>query len=465
MQNELLRKLPKVDDLLLHEKLQAYYEPLSRQTVVDVVRIQLEDIRTELKKDVKSLNLTENQQMQDFIMSRITAALEQKLKTKLKRVINATGTILHTNLGRALLPERVKAHIIEIADHYNNLEYVIEDGKRGSRHDHVDQLLTSLTGTEAAMVVNNNAAAVMLILNEVAKEKEVIVSRGELVEVGGSFRIPEIMEQSGAVLKEVGSTNKTHLRDYEDAIHPEKTGALLKVHTSNYRIMGFTEEVSLNQMVALGAKNSIPVIHDLGSGCLINLKQYGIYDEPTIPESVSSGADLICFSGDKLLGGPQAGIIIGKKVWIDRMKKNPLTRAFRVDKLTLAALEATLQLYYSEERAMAEIPTLRMMTMSKEETRRKAEDLLNMIGMPEKITAELEEDVSQIGGGSLPGYEIPGWVIKLQPKEMSVNELETTLRLGSIPVIARIKKEALLLDVRTVDEEDFSYLADVIQRI
>lgn len=464
-QKELLRQLPKVDELLQNEEIVSYSKEVSRGIIIDAIREQIEKVRNMILEGEYDGAFINGQLDSDILIHNISLMIENKKQNNLRKVINATGTILHTNLGRALISQEIKDHIFEIASHYSTLEYDIEEGRRGSRYFHVEKIITYLTGTEAALVVNNNAAAVMLILNTVAKEKEVIVSRGELVEIGGSFRIPEIMEQSGAVLKEVGTTNKTHLKDYIQALDEEKTGALLKVHTSNYRILGFTEEVDLKEMVNLGQKHHIPVIHDLGSGCLIDLNEYGIYDEPTISESVNSGPDIISFSGDKLLGGPQAGIIIGKKEWIDKMKKNPLTRAFRIDKLTLAALEGTLKLYLSKEDAIKKIPTLNMMTMKKEETKTKAEIIYNAIKDYESINVHLVEGFSQIGGGSLPLHELPSWIIQIKPTSIPVNEFEKALRHQSVPIIARINKDAILLDVRTIDEEAYSYVIETIHCI
>ncbi|MCG8482142.1 MAG: L-seryl-tRNA(Sec) selenium transferase, partial [Clostridia bacterium] len=400
----------------------------------------------------------------ECLIQKITSAIEEKNQKTLRKVINATGTILHTNLGRSLISEEIKAYIFDIAGHYSTLEYDTKEGKRGSRYSHVEKMITQLTKTESALVVNNNAAAMMLILSTVAKEKEVIVSRGELVEIGGSFRIPEIMEQSGAILKEVGTTNKTHLRDYIHALNEENIGALLKVHTSNYRILGFTEEVDLKDMVDLGKEKDIPVIYDLGSGALIDLKEYGIFDEPTVMESINTGVDICCFSGDKLLGGPQAGIIIGQKYWIDKMKKNPLTRAFRIDKLTLAALEGTLRLYQRDE-AIDKIPTIKMMTMKKEETKQKAIQIYDSIKNLEDAEISLIEGFSQIGGGSVPLHELPSWMVQIKPKSISVNELEKALRNQELPIIARIYKDALLLDARTIEEEALAYVSKTVNKI
>ena len=334
----------------------------------------------------------------------------------MKPVLNATGTILHTNLGRAPIADTHMAHVAAVATGYSNLEYNLEAGARGERYAHFEQLLCKLTGAEAAMAVNNNAAAVMLILDSMAKGGEVIVSRGELVEIGGKFRIPDVMERSGAALVEIGTTNKTHISDYEEAI-TEETAALLKVHTSNYRIVGFTDTVSVAELSPIAKDHDIPLIEDLGSGMLIDLSKYGITYEPTVQDSIANGADVVCFSGDKLLGGPQAGIIVGRKKYIDKMKKNQLTRALRIDKFTAAALEVVLQEYLSEEQAIRNIPTLRMITRSLDEVSVDAEQLSQLLeesGLPVQVGMEPCE--SQIGGGSLPLERIPSMAVTLRPQ-------------------------------------------------
>lgn len=461
---EILRQLPKVDEILLDDKIKFYYNQVSRDRIIDVIRSQIEEVRSNILCAISDGMIEDNKLNRQGLIDKIVLEIEKTKQLSLRRVINATGIVLHTNLGRAQLDHEMVEHIMEIASHYSNLEYDIEEGSRGSRYDHIEKMITRLTGTEAALVVNNNAAAVMLVLNTMAKGKEVIVSRGELVEIGGSFRIPEIMNQSGTILKEVGSTNKTHLNDYIEAIDVETTGALLKIHTSNYRILGFTEEVGLKKLTDTGKEYNIPVIHDLGSGSLIDLKEYGIVDEPTIKESVKTGADIICFSGDKLLGGPQAGIIIGKKDWIEKMKTNPLTRAFRIDKLTLAALQATLNIYFSKD-AIEKIPTLKMMTMNKEEIKEKAIKILKGIQHLKNIEVYLIEGFSQIGGGSLPLHELPSFLIQIKPLLISVNDFERSLRKQAIPIIARIHKDAILLDGRTIEEEALPYVIETIDNI
>ncbi|MFA5527230.1 MAG: L-seryl-tRNA(Sec) selenium transferase [Peptostreptococcales bacterium] len=461
---EWLRQLPKVDEILMDEKIKFYHDQISRKRMTDIIRDQIEKVRNKMLSAISEGMVSENIFNRQDLLDEIVFEIEERKQWGLRKVINATGIILHTNLGRALLADEIKEHIFDIAGHYSNLEYDIDQGKRGSRYDPIEKMLTKLTGTEAAFVVNNNAAAIMLILNTLAKDKEVIVSRGELVEIGGSFRIPEIMSQSGTRLKEVGTTNKTHLSDYMKVIDAENTGAFLKIHTSNYRILGFTEEVGLKELAAMGKTYNIPVIHDLGSGCLMDLKEYGIVDEPTIKESVETGADIICFSGDKLLGGPQAGIIIGRKDWIEKMKENPLARAFRVDKLTLAALEATLQIYFSGA-PLEKIPTLKMMTMDKKEIREKAFKIWSALQHFENMEVSLVEGFSQIGGGSLPLHELPSFLIQIKPLLKSVNDFEGSLRNQSIPIIARIHRGAILLDCRTIEEEALPYLIRAIDSI
>ena len=367
----LLRGLPKIDELLLDEQLVFFMESTPRSVVVDAAREIIDELRREILSGER-----EDTPEKDELIAEICDRITGKKKRNLRTLINATGVVLHTNLGRSNLCRAAVESVTAVADSYSNLEYDLKKGARGLRHDHVEKIIAKITGAEAAMVVNNNAAATMLCLSAMAFGKEVITSRGELVEIGGSFRIPEIMEQSH--LKEVGTTNKTKPSDYRNAYDPEKTGALMKVHTSNYRILGFTQEVTLKEMVDLGKEMNLPVIYDMGSGLMADLTRYGV-DEPTVLDAVNDGADVVLFSGDKLLGGPQGGILIGKKEYIDRMKKHPLARAFRVDKMTLAAMEATFFEYLDMENAKKTIPVLQMITVSGEELQNKADRLIEAI--------------------------------------------------------------------------------------
>ena len=396
------------------------------------------------------------------ILERIKSDIKKASLRNLRKVINGTGIILHTNLGRAKLGQKAIEAVVEAAGNYSTLEYDVESGSRGSRYDHVNELIEKLTGAESCLVVNNNAAAVLLILSTMTKGKEVVISRGELVEIGGSFRVPDIMEQSGSVLVEVGTTNKTHISDYERAIRPEITCALMKVHTSNFRIMGFTQEVSLEEMVELGHLHGVPVIHDLGSGSMVDLEQYGIKDEPSVAQSMSAGADVVSFSGDKLFGGPQAGIIIGRKVYIDAMKKNPLTRAFRIDKMTLAALEATLRLYLDPMEAETQIPTISMLAKTSDDLREKAEQLCKKIREkvdPSYCHLQVVEEVGQVGGGSVPTQLLDTWAVAISSENTPATFIELKMRENDIPIIGRISKDRYLLDVRTIEEKDFEIVA------
>ena len=378
----------------------------------------------------------------------------------LRKVINGTGIIVHTNLGRSLLPQSAMDALKSLGQHYSNLEFNLANGGRGSRYSHVDDLLCELTGCEAALVVNNNAAAVLIALETLARGKEVIISRGQLVEIGGSFRIPDVMRRSGAKLVEVGTTNRTHLRDYEEALSGE-TGLLLRVHCSNYRIIGFTSEVSDSELVQLGKQHDLPVMEDLGSGSFIDLSTFGLLKEPTVQEVVKSGMDVVTFSGDKLLGGPQAGIIVGKKRYIDKIKRNPLNRALRIDKLTLAALEAVLRLYLDVNQAVQHIPTLAMIAASADEVKHRAEkfqhEYSGMDGMYCRI--EVVSLFSKIGGGALPEQNLPSWGLALSPTMLQVHRLEHVLRHAQIPVVARIEDDRLLIDMRTVDDDELPLLA------
>ncbi len=452
--NALLKQIPKVDELLQQPAVATLYQDVAPAVVTDLVRAQIEVLRSAILagqcREVPAM---------EELCRKICLAAQAAAKPSLRPVINATGVVLHTNLGRACLSRRAADAVYSAACRYSTLEYNLEKGERGSRYSHVEEVLCKVTGTEAAMAVNNNAAAMLLILSALGKGGEVVTSRGELVEIGGSFRVPEIMEQCGCRLREVGATNKTHIYDYEQAIGAE-TYALLKVHTSNFKIMGFTESVSLEELVELGKKYDLPVIEDLGSGSLCDLERYGLHGEPTVMDSVRAGADVISFSGDKLLGGPQAGIIVGRKGCIDRLKKHPLARAMRLDKMTLAALEATLKSYLDLSRAEQEIPTLAMLALKPRELKARAEALLAKIVEKGEIKAEVVPEQDQVGGGSVPAQMLDTYAVAIDPASCSVDAMETRLRVGGeIPIIGRIARDRYLLDVRTLWEEDFDYIA------
>ncbi len=457
----LLRKIPKIDEILKQPTMVEAAENCNHSILMESIRETLDGLRQQILGGNDSVSL----EMED-ICSAVLELVTEKNTMSLRPVINATGIILHTNLGRALLSDRAVEAIKEVAQDYNTLEYNLKKGSRGSRYDHIEELIAKITGAEDAIAVNNNAAAVMLVLSTMVKGKEAITSRGELVEIGGAFRVPDIMAQSGGTLVEVGTTNKTHYSDYVNAIS-ENTGALLKVHTSNFKIMGFFEEVTLEEMVEIGHSRNIPVIYDMGSGSMIRLEDYGIHDEPNVPDILKTGVDIVSFSGDKLLGGPQAGIIVGKREWIEKMKKNPLTRAFRIDKLTLAALEATLRDYLDPDVALKSIPTLRMMTATMEDLQPKGQKLFDLLNEnAEGYSVELTEDFGQIGGGSVPTQMIPSVVIALKPEHISLDELEKLLRTKvSLPIIARISKERMLFDVRTIDERHFDYINETLRKL
>lgn len=458
---KLFAMLPSVDEILGDDSLKSILNEYPRSLVLDSVRQAIDEKRKLIIK------LDENSEGIEINNSDIIIDSIKKIKVNyslsLKNVINGTGVVLHTNLGRSLLSESIKEEVWEIASKYSNLEYDIELGQRGSRYVHLVDIIKKLTKAEDVLIVNNNAAAVLLVLNTLAKNKDVIVSRGELVEVGGSFRIPSIMSLSGAKLVEVGATNKTHILDYEEAIN-EDTNILMKVHTSNYKILGFTESVGLDELSKISKKYNIPLVEDLGSGVLIDLSKYGLSYEPTVLDSIKKGVDIVTFSGDKMLGGPQAGIIVGKKEYIDKMKKNQLTRALRVDKITIAALEATFRLYLDEKKAVKEIPTLRMLTYSLDELKDRAKKFLDMLNkLKLNIDIKLEEGFSQVGGGSMPIERMNTYLISLRPNNMSVSSLEEKLRLSNSHIIGRISEDRYLLDVRTIFDNQFEIIAKEIK--
>ena len=454
MNNQLLRRIPKVDEILKSPALAEACRGIAPLTVTESVRRTLE----ELRRGVLDGTVTEIPEG-DTLCERIGALAKRASLPSLRGVINGTGVVLHTNLGRACLSRRAAEAVSDAARNYSTLEYDVTTGSRGNRYSHVEGLLCGLTGAESALAVNNNAAAVLLVLSDLAAGGEVVASRGELVEIGGSFRIPEIMESCGCGLREVGATNKTHLRDYERAIGPE-TRALLKVHTSNYRIVGFTETVPLEELVALGHDRGLPVIEDLGSGSLMQLDQLGLRDEPTVQQSVRAGVDVISFSGDKLLGGPQAGIIVGNRQYLNRLREHPLYRAMRLDKMTLAALEATLR-SYAEGTALEEIPTLSMLAATSETLRNRALRLCGLL-TDRGVRAEVIPEEDQVGGGSVPTQLLPTYAVAILPASVSVDNLEEAMRLRKRPIIGRIAHDRYLLDARTLREEDFACIAQAL---
>jgi len=459
-----LRSLPSVDALLQRVQGDAALKGIPRARIVQAVREALVGERGRLVEGVKRAGAVTPLDA-DALARRVVAELSRAGAFSLAPVINATGVVLHTNLGRALLSPLAIERLRRVGSAYSNLELDLKTKERGSRYVHVDGLLKRLTGAPASLVVNNNAAAVLLALESLARGKEVIVSRGELIEIGGEFRIPDIMRRSGAILREVGTTNRTHLKDYADAIGPE-TALLLKVHTSNYRVLGFTAQVPTRDLVELGRSRGIPVMEDLGSGCFVDLRPYGFPYEPTVQEAVAAGLDLVSFSGDKLLGGPQAGIVVGKAELVERLKKNPLNRALRIDKLTLAGLEATLYAYEAGN-ALETIPTLRMLTERLAAVRRRARRLLRRLSPPvaAALGAALVEGRAQVGGGSLPLVELPTVALAIGTPERSAQQLDQALREGEPPVIGRIADDRLLLDCRTVLNSDIPALADTLSRL
>jgi L-seryl-tRNA(Ser) seleniumtransferase len=466
---EWLRSIPAIHEL----KANPYFKNILLQSKLD--ESELTNQLREVMDSVRNLLLQEkwngsNPSSNLFIMD-VFDLLEKKIAKDfdytLKRVVNATGTILHTNLGRARLSQTAIEHVVETARHYSNLEYKIEEGERGSRHTHVESLIKLITGAEAAMVVNNNAAAVYLILRSLAQQKEVIVSRGQLVEIGGSFRISSIMEESGATLVEVGTTNKTHLYDYENAIN-ENTRMVLKVHTSNFKTIGFTKTVETDDLVALSTKHeNIIFYEDLGSGVLYDFEQHGIGDEPVVKKVIEKGADLVSFSGDKLLGGPQAGIIAGKKDLIDKLKKHQLARVLRVDKMTLAGLEGTLIDYLKGENGRKNIPVFRDMLATKEEIKVRADKMMESVSENSaNYQIHLREDFSQVGGGTMPEVQLPTVVLSLKHKELSSASLAKKLRVeNNPPIITRIQNDELLIDLRTVEPEEEEIIVKALSTI
>jgi L-seryl-tRNA(Ser) seleniumtransferase len=457
-EKELLRKIPKVDEILKHHDWKRLVVTYPESLAKEVLREIIDDLRGAIKVGAAN-SLPPISELIFFTEKGLIASMAPRLK----RVVNGTGVIIHTNLGRSLLSKPAIEAITNAASHYTNLEYNLQKGTRGDRHDHSTAILTRLTGAESALVVNNNAAAVILILNTLADGKEVIVSRGELVEIGGSFRIPDVMKKSGALLREVGTTNRTYKEDYQGAIH-ESTGLLMKAHTSNFRIKGFVHETTIDEIVDLGRKYGIPTYYDAGSGLIFSLNDKVFSREPMISSDLAKGIDVISFSGDKLLGAPQAGIILGKKAYIDLIKKNPLTRALRPDKFTLAGLESTLLLYLDREAAMREVPTLRMIHEDKAVLKKEAQKIVRALrSQCSDVSVNVVPMDSEVGGGTLPDVVIPSYGISLKPLLISIENFETRLRMLTVPIIGRIEKDLFLLDVRTLLKDDRDILISGIK--
>jgi L-seryl-tRNA(Ser) seleniumtransferase len=456
----LFQSIPSVDRLLNTPFLAEILPNYPRGLVLKAVHQVLEGIRDA----IKSGHGFEEPLSVDRVSHLVTEKLALLNQPSLKPLINATGVVVHTNLGRSILAERVLTKFKPLAGSYSNLEYDLQRGERGNRYSHVEGILKEITGAEAGTVVNNNAAAVLVALDTLARGREVVVSRGQLVEIGGSFRIPEVMKRGGAIMVEVGTTNKTHLRDYEEVIGPE-TALLLKVHKSNYHLIGFTEDVDTVEMVTLAHKHGIAVMEDLGSGSFVDFSKYGLVKEPTVQDMLGQGVDLVTFSGDKLLGGPQAGIILGRKPLVEAIRKNQLSRALRIDKLTLLALEETLRIYRDESAAIREIPTLQMILAPYDQLKRKAGRLRRMIGKLDSpnFSLQLADGTSKVGGGALPLLVIPTCLIALMPGSLSANAIEQKLRDYDPPIIARVEKDQVLLDVRTVQDSELRVLAGAIK--
>ena len=458
MSKHLLSQIPAINKILLLDEIKELMNTYTEVAIKSAIKQYIEEV----KQAILNEELIEVPSLSK-IVGEVAKIVEKEDKNSLRRVINATGTILHTNLGRSLLSEKIKENIESVAFNYSNLEFDIDNKKRGSRYVHLIDIIKKLTGAEDVLVVNNNAAAVLLTLNTLVKDQEIIVSRGELVEIGGAFRIPEIIKLSGGVPVEVGTTNKTHLKDYENAI-TEETGALLKVHTSNYKILGFTESVSNEEISYLARENELVSINDLGSGQFVDFSKFGLPYEPTVKEILDSGIDIVTFSGDKLLGGPQAGIIVGKKKYIEKMKKNQLTRALRVDKMTLASLEATLKLYLDEKDALEHIPTLHMISLSKERLFGKADVLKTKLSSLD-FDIRIEEDKAEVGGGSYPASYLESVAVKLTHRKLHATEIERKLLEVEIPIITRIKDNSIILDMRTLRTREFDIVKAALEEV
>jgi L-seryl-tRNA(Ser) seleniumtransferase len=452
----LLRRIPPVDELLGREALRALERRVGRRLLVEATRKTIQNLRDRITSGTLFDISVES------LEKEIIAAAESSAEFSLRPVINASGVILHTNLGRAPLAAKAVEHLVKTAGVYSNLEYNLHLGERGKRDEHTDRLFARLLGAEMTLVVNNNAAAVFLALNALAEGGEVIVSRGELIEIGGAFRIPDICSKSGAALREVGTTNRTRLSDYADAIN-DRTRAILRVHPSNFRMVGFTERPALGEVVNLAHQHQIPLVEDLGSGSLVDLSDFGIYDEPSVGPSLKAGVDVVAFSGDKLLGGPQAGILTGRREPLQKIRRNPLFRALRVDKLTIAALEATVSIYLGGD--LNEIPTLRMIRIAPEELARRAAGLAQRITQLPGMKVQIQEGESVVGGGSTPGQSMPTSLVCVSHPRLSAQALESELRKNEPPVIARIDRDQLVMDLRTVLENQEDIIVEALHLI
>jgi L-seryl-tRNA(Ser) seleniumtransferase len=465
MNETLLRKLPAVDALIQKAQEKGFIEKYGREEVLKATQRVLEEIRHAIL-DERAPSPAESNLLPGYLLDEIEGRLAQKFSPSLRNAVNATGVIIHSGLGRAVLSRAAQEAILDAARGYCTLALELETGRRSQRDSHVSRLLCELTGAEAATIVNNNAAATVVILNTLAKGKEVIVSRGQLVEIGGSFRMPEVMETSGAILREVGATNKTHLRDYENAIGPN-TGAILRVHHSNYRIIGFAEEPGIEELVKLGRARNIPVIDDLGSGALVDLKEFGLDTEPLVQHSVAAGVDVACFSGDKLIGGPQSGIIVGKADFIQQIKRNPLVRAFRCGKLTLAAMEATLKLFLNPQKLREEHPIYRMFGADLMELMVRAERLKNELedSVPRGTEVFIEDGGSYVGSGSVPVETLPTKFLTVKPRLLLADDFAQKLRFHVPPIFTRIQNDCVMFDLRTIQPDEDEAVGDAILKI
>jgi len=465
LENNILRKLPSVDTLINTEEGKQLIKKHGHTSLVNATRSVLEELRSEILKKEKA-SIKEDGLSADSIMKRVQNHLKKKFSPSLQKAINATGIILHTGLGRAVLSKKALEAIHDTIEGYCTLATDIETGQRGHRDIHLNGLLCELTGAEAATIVNNNAAATVLILNALAKGKEVIVSRGQLVEIGGSFRMPDVMESSGAILKEVGTTNKTHLKDYLAAVN-ENTGAIMRVHHSNYRILGFAEEPPIEDLIKLGKEFHLPVIDDIGSGALMDLKEFGLETEPLVKQSINAGVDVCCFSGDKLIGGPQSGVIVGKSAVLEKIKKNPLARALRVGKMTIASMEATLKLFLDPEKLTLNHPCYRMFSCELEDLEKRAQKITKKLSAGAKDKADIHtvDGGSQVGSGSVPIETLPTKLLSVKPSSLSADNLAKKLRSNVPPIFTRVQKDSVLFDLRTIQPEEDESVQEALLRI